>query len=96
MKELLTKRKQEFSFNDKASRLTEILATKGCDPRRVVYLGNDINDLGCFSIVGHPVAVSDAHPLVQKAAGHVLTHNGGDGAVRELCDWLLAARAGRR
>jgi 3-deoxy-D-manno-octulosonate 8-phosphate phosphatase (KDO 8-P phosphatase) len=41
---------------------------------------------------GLAVAVADAHPLARSIA-HRRTHlPGGGGAVREVCDWLLAAR----
>jgi len=78
----------EHGIADKAARLDEILKERGCDPARVIYLGNDVNDLGCFGLVGFPVAVADSHPRVLAAAHHVLSHAGGAGAVRELCDAL--------
>jgi N-acylneuraminate cytidylyltransferase len=56
-------------------------------------LGNDINDLECMRAVGFAVAVADAHPRVRAIANHVLSRNGGQGAVRELCDLVLQARA---
>ena len=42
--------------------------------------------------VGWPIAVADAHPEVLRAARLVLTRPGGRGAVREVCDLVLAAR----
>jgi N-acylneuraminate cytidylyltransferase len=61
-------------------------------PERAAYLGNDINDLGPMALVGWPIAVADAHPAVRRAARLVLSHSGGHGAVRELCDLVLEAR----
>jgi N-acylneuraminate cytidylyltransferase len=58
----------------------------------VVYLGNDVNDLSCFPLVGCAVVVADAHPDVIAHADLVLTHGGGHGAVRELCDRILHAK----
>ena len=55
----------------------------------VIYVGNDINDLPCFEIVGWAVAVADAYPEVIRAADFVLTKNGGHGAIRELCELVL-------
>jgi YrbI family 3-deoxy-D-manno-octulosonate 8-phosphate phosphatase len=60
----------------------------------VAYVGNDINDVECMEAVGLPVAVADAHPAVQKAARIVLSAPGGRGAVRELCNLLLADEEG--
>jgi len=42
--------------------------------------------------VGLSFAVADAHPLARRAAHHVTKLPGGRGAVREVCDRLLAAR----
>ena len=52
-------------------------------------MGNDINDLPCFPLVGLAVAVADAHPEVIVQAGLVLRKKGGFGAVREICDLLV-------
>jgi YrbI family 3-deoxy-D-manno-octulosonate 8-phosphate phosphatase len=77
---------------DKAAYLRELLADRELDPEAVVYAGNDVNDLEAMRVVGWPVAVADAHPDVLAVARIVLTRPGGRGAVRELCDGLLAAR----
>ena len=76
---------------DKAAVLSRWITDHGLDPARVVYVGNDVNDLGAMAVVGWPVAVADAHPTVRAAARHVLSREGGDGAVREVCDLVLAA-----
>ena len=52
----------------------------------------NVNDLPAMSKVGLPVAVADAAPQVRKAARWVTSRRGGDAAVREVCDALLAAR----
>jgi N-acylneuraminate cytidylyltransferase len=75
---------------DKTAALRGLLAEKGVDPAQVVYLGNDVNDLPCFPLVGCAVVPTDAHPAAKARADLVLTCRGGQGAVRELCDRLLA------
>jgi N-acylneuraminate cytidylyltransferase len=45
-----------------------------------------------MGLVGWPVAVADAHPAVRQAARLVLARSGGHGAVRELCDLVVAHR----
>ncbi|HTX92033.1 MAG TPA: acylneuraminate cytidylyltransferase [Anaerolineales bacterium] len=75
--------------NDKASALTNLLKERKIDASRVVYLGNDVNDLPCFPLVGWAVAVADALPQVVRLADHVLARPGGHAAVRELCDLIL-------
>ncbi|MER7107916.1 acylneuraminate cytidylyltransferase [Streptomyces sp. NPDC000229] len=59
------------------------------DPGRVLYAGNDVNDLPCLGLVGWPVAVADAHDSVRAAARAVTASPGGAGAVREIAAWLL-------
>ena len=56
-------------------------------------MGNDLNDLPVMAAVGWPIAVADAHPEVLRAARLVLSRPGGRGAVREVCDLVLAARS---
>jgi N-acylneuraminate cytidylyltransferase len=80
--------------DDKASALRDWSAGAGIPLDRIAYLGNDINDLAALAIVGWPVAVADAHPLVLSAARRVLQRRGGDGAVRELADLVLIERNG--
>lgn len=74
---------------DKATLLKKILEERQIDPARVVYLGNDINDVPCFPLVGCAMVVADAHPAARRAADIVLSMTGGHGAVRELCDLLV-------
>lgn len=69
--------------------LENYLKEKQINPQNVIYVGNDINDLPCFSLVGCAVVPADAHDVVKNAADIVLFHNGGEGAVRELCEMLL-------
>jgi N-acylneuraminate cytidylyltransferase len=76
-------------IRDKASALRDVLKRGNIESRRAVYVGNDVNDLPCFPLVGCAVAVSDAHPQVLAAADLRLSRPGGHGAVRELCDHLL-------
>jgi len=74
---------------DKATRLKNYLAEKAIDPQQVVYVGNDINDLPCFPLVGCAVAVADAQEQVIREADMVLSRDGGFGAVREICERIL-------
>ncbi|GAB2723611.1 cytidylyltransferase domain-containing protein [Streptomyces bullii] len=62
---------------------------QGIAPERVLYVGNDVNDLPCFALVGWPVAVASAHDVVRGAARAVTTVPGGDGAIREIAGWIL-------
>ncbi|GAA3919630.1 acylneuraminate cytidylyltransferase [Microbacterium invictum] len=76
--------------DDKAAALTAWAGDTGIPLARIAYLGNDVNDLPALALVGWPVATADAHPDVRAAARAVLTRRGGDGAVRELANLVLA------
>lgn len=62
---------------------------QGIAPERVLYVGNDVNDLPCFGLVGWPVAVAGAHDVVRGAARAVTSTPGGSGAIREIASWIL-------
>jgi 3-deoxy-D-manno-octulosonate 8-phosphate phosphatase (KDO 8-P phosphatase) len=81
---------------DKVAALQRICASLGTTPLASACLVDDTVDLPLMSAVGFAAAVADAHPLVREAAHWVATAEGGRGAVRELCDALLRARAGQR
>ena len=74
---------------EKATVLKETLSQKRIKPENVLYIGNDVNDLPCFPLVGCAVVPADAELQVLRASDLILQHNGGHGAVRELCDLLL-------
>ncbi|GAB3704237.1 cytidylyltransferase domain-containing protein [Mariniluteicoccus flavus] len=80
------------AVDDKRTAILAWLESRGIDPARAAYVGNDVNDLGPMSVVGWPIAVPDSHPAVLGVARAVLTHPGGRGAVREVCERVLAAR----
>ncbi len=80
---------QGIELRGKGEALKKLLAEKNVDAANVVYIGNDLNDLPCFEIVGWAVAVADAYPEVLRAADYVLTKPGGHGALRELCERVL-------
>ncbi len=76
-------------MQNKGRVMRQVLEQKNIQAENVIYIGNDLNDLPCFEIAGWSVAVADSYPEVIRAADHVLTRNGGHGAVRELCELVL-------
>lgn len=61
----------------------------------IVYVGNDINDINCLKMAEFAVVPADAHPQVLSCADLILKNKGGNGAVRELCDMILAHKKNR-
>jgi 3-deoxy-D-manno-octulosonate 8-phosphate phosphatase (KDO 8-P phosphatase) len=56
------------------------------------FVGDDTPDVPVLEACGIGIAVADAHPDALAAADLVTKTRGGQGAVREVCDWLMAAR----
>ncbi len=81
---------------DKVLALQGLCKRLDVDPLACACIVDDTPDLPLMSAVGFAAAVADAHPLVLAAAHWVAKAPGGRGAVRELCDALLRARAGER
>jgi N-acylneuraminate cytidylyltransferase len=69
--------------------LKQLIEERKVKPNRVIYLGNDVNDLPCFPLVGCALVVADADPKAKAEADLVLNRKGGYGAVRELSDILI-------
>jgi YrbI family 3-deoxy-D-manno-octulosonate 8-phosphate phosphatase len=78
-----------YGIENKLELLKYQLTEKGISPKNVVYVGNDLNDIACMQFVGCGVAVADAYPQVKEIAKIVLNKNGGNGAIRELCELIL-------
>jgi 3-deoxy-D-manno-octulosonate 8-phosphate phosphatase (KDO 8-P phosphatase) len=79
---------------DKIAALATLCKRLEIEPLACACIVDDTPDLPLMSAVGFAAAVRDAHPVVRSAAHWVSKAEGGRGAVRELCDALLRARAG--
>jgi 3-deoxy-D-manno-octulosonate 8-phosphate phosphatase (KDO 8-P phosphatase) len=77
---------------DKAAALREFAATAGVNLTETCFMGDDINDLPAMAIAGLSAAPANAASLVLAHADFISRAPGGNGAVRELMDALLAAR----
>lgn len=76
--------------DDKPEILASVLKKHQVPAKEVVYAGNDLNDVDCFPLAGFSVVPANALPGIKRQADMVLRKEGGFGAVRELCDWLIA------
>jgi 3-deoxy-D-manno-octulosonate 8-phosphate phosphatase (KDO 8-P phosphatase) len=81
---------------DKLAAFNKLTKRLKVDPLSCACIVDDTPDLPLMSAVGLAAAVADAHPVVLSAAHWIARSPGGLGAVRELCDALLRARAGDR
>jgi 3-deoxy-D-manno-octulosonate 8-phosphate phosphatase (KDO 8-P phosphatase) len=81
---------------DKLSAFERLLKSARIAASECACVGDDVPDVPLFGVVGLSFAVRDAPAAVRRAAHHVTQLPGGFGAVREVCDRLLAARAGEK
>jgi YrbI family 3-deoxy-D-manno-octulosonate 8-phosphate phosphatase len=79
--------------SNKRLAIDELCAKHGLELDDVAFIGDDLNDLPALECVGLACAVADAAEPVKALAHFVTERRGGDGAVRELCELLVAARA---
>jgi 3-deoxy-D-manno-octulosonate 8-phosphate phosphatase (KDO 8-P phosphatase) len=77
---------------DKLAALRKLAAARKLALDFCACVGDDTPDVPVLEACGVGIAVADAHPDALAAADLVTKTNGGHGAVREVCDWLMAAR----
>lgn len=77
---------------DKALVYQDIKESLGVNDDEVAYMGDDLIDLPVMTRVGLPTAVANADAFVREQSAWVSQHNGGRGAVRELCELILTAK----
>lgn len=83
-----------LGVGDKGPVFADVAASLGLPETACAAVGDDLPDLDMFARAGLTIAVADAVERVRAAAHWVTTRGGGRGAVREVSDAILAARAG--
>jgi 3-deoxy-D-manno-octulosonate 8-phosphate phosphatase (KDO 8-P phosphatase) len=78
---------------DKIDVLKEIITNKGVEAHAIAYAGDDLPDLPVLQAVGLSFSVPGAHPDVKGVVNAITTRSGGEGAVREITDFILNAQA---
>ncbi|EAQ81616.1 acylneuraminate cytidylyltransferase [Blastopirellula marina] len=79
----------QLGIDDKLTFLKAWVEERGFALQRIVYVGNDVNDVECLDAVGYGAIVADAEAALFSEGRYVLRRAGGEGAVREVCDFLL-------
>lgn len=77
---------------DKIAALDDIVGKMGIKASDCAYVGDDIPDLPLLGHVGVSIAVANAVPQVRDSCDLTTVARGGSGAVREVCERILAAR----
>ncbi|MFO7659941.1 MAG: HAD-IIIA family hydrolase [Candidatus Cloacimonadaceae bacterium] len=74
---------------NKLEKADKLLTKLNLSWSRVVYMGDDWNDIPCMQQAAFSACPSDAMPEIQKLADLVTERKAGEGAVRELIDFIL-------
>jgi len=77
---------------DKKAACVRLLEERRMTSDQACYMGDDLPDIPVLRYVGMPVAVADAVKEAREAALYITEKNGGNGAVREVCELILKAR----
>jgi 3-deoxy-D-manno-octulosonate 8-phosphate phosphatase (KDO 8-P phosphatase) len=74
---------------DKAAAVREFAARCGLELPEICFIGDDINDVAAMEICGMAVTPADGQAVASAVASMVTSRPGGNGAVREVIDFLL-------
>ncbi len=77
---------------DKHQALLELCRKRGVSLDECAYMGDDLPDLAAVMACGLGLTVADGSHSVRQAADWQSTRNGGCGAVREACEFILNTR----
>ena len=82
----------DFCLNgrrDKLKGLEELIKMSKMSAAQIAYVGDDLPDLPVISRVGFAAAVANAVDEIKQAADYVTKRKGGEGAVREIIEYIL-------
>ena len=96
---IVTRRARELGIRhvaqgvtDKLAALHKLVKSQSVALEHCACVGDDTPDAPMLNAAGLAIAVADAHPDARAVADLLTTRAGGQGAVREVCDWLIEAR----
>lgn len=79
-------------FLTKIGPLNDVLEKENLTPDQVCYIGDDITDIPLLAEVGFAATVPNAVDVVKDHAHYITKRVGGDGALREIVDFILDAQ----
>mgnify|MGYP000002786235 FL=1 len=77
---------------DKGSACEKLMKHYKLKRKEVAFIGDDINDLPVFALVGFRVCPADTFNYIKTNVDLVTDAKGGEGVFREVADLVLAAR----
>ena len=94
--ELVAKRMRKLQIKhaflgvkDKYSFLQNFINLQNISWPSIAYVGDDVNDLACLCTVGWSFTPANATSIVKQNVDFTLTHSSADGAIREVCEWIM-------
>ncbi|MDO8651083.1 MAG: HAD hydrolase family protein [Undibacterium sp.] len=79
-------------IHDKKAAFLELIAVLAVAPAHCGFAGDDVIDLPVLSRVGFSASVPNGHAEVKSRVDYVTVATGGNGAAREICDFILQAQ----
>lgn len=81
-----------LDVHNKAYFIEKWCENNGVDLKETAFVGNDVNDVEAMKLVGIAFCPSDAWPHALSVTDFVSTKAGGEGVVREICDFIVSER----
>ena len=72
--------------NNKVDGIRKLSEKEGFVLRKILYVGNDLNDYRVMQLCGYTACPSDSHQTIKKISTIILKTSGGNGIVRELLE----------
>lgn len=77
---------------DKLGKFNDLIGKMGIAASAAAFMGDDVVDLPCMRRAGLALSVPAAPELVRRHAHYVTAAQGGLGAVREACEFIMRAQ----
>ncbi|MDR0919222.1 MAG: HAD hydrolase family protein [Oscillospiraceae bacterium] len=74
---------------DKKLSLNQFFFENNLDYSEIAYIGDDLNDYRAMLLCGFKACPADSATEIKTIADYVSPCNGGDGAVRDICEKIL-------
>ena len=75
--------------SDKVEAIKKLVDQNHYNLKKILYVGNDLNDYAVMQLCGYSACPADSHPKIKSISDIVLNSTGGNGVVRELLEEVL-------
>ena len=79
----------QYGVKDKVKALKGLAEKESLGIDKVLFIGNDLNDLRVMEICGYSACPSDSHRKIKEISNYILKKKGGEGIVREVIESIL-------